>query len=111
MLLDHSVVRPRWAVVQVFGIIQNTEHCLLGSGQLWAAILVGASSEARASSCLWEEICTQRTGYRAPGINEEEVGTQAWDKEGGEWDSSLECLLLDLMLKSWEEPDLGTGGP
>lgn len=79
MLLDHSVVRTRWAVVHVFGIIQSTEHCV---GQLWATILVGASSEARASGCVGEEICTQRTGHRASGINEGEVGAQAWDKEG-----------------------------
>lgn len=29
---------------------------------------------------------------------------------GGEWESSLECLLLGLMLKPWEEPVLGAGG-
>lgn len=56
MLLDHSLVRTGQAVAQVFGPIQNTEHYPWGSGQLWAALLEGASSETGEVPGLWEEI-------------------------------------------------------
>lgn len=66
------------------GLWHHPKYRALSLGQ-WAVMghyPGGASSETRSSSCLREEIYAQRTGHRAPDINEGEVEKQAWDKEG-----------------------------
>lgn len=72
---------------------------------------MGAGTEAgkiRASTCLWEEM-DKEDKTQTPHINEGEMGPQACHKErasrGTAW-----SLLLDLILKPWEEPVLGAGG-